>query len=714
MDLEPIGATAVEPVTHFHWHKGKKATVELTDLQSDTWLVQVSKAYRVLSQDEETYQETWARNLGDVHDYLAEMFPQFQISVDYVNEVVPEATGVVDDAHELKSEAEYLVRQRNQLQEQIERLERSVEHGFSETAAGSEAKLEKSNRELEDAVMRLEQVADELEQRQKELGLWRQNGTMVSYVFSYSTDPQVTSAASLEDVVGVHLQNAKERHDKQLKQTLEGSNFKLNIRELDQPRVFNRLEHSLLLNPDSFKQVIDEHPCLTDQLTRLRNSSLAQFQAYTLQDIETETGTVERRKATPARAVQSLVKQLDRHTQTQSTNLPVPSDQRPYIGTLADTKQVVGFDPADYRSHGMVHYYLVGRTGAGKTYAKRVLLENCISLGYNTLSIVPGDTQGVGLNLPNTADKDVEQPQGIAADQYWPGHDHLLDLPDDTAELFNGTNVVTLLDHKNPQSFVQDVFLELSDVDELTQPLFVFLEEAHNFADDKQVIEAIEKIGREGRKFGVHLVLASQFPQDYSRDAAPIRKNLNHIFMKNIEKRYVRENSGISDPSLIDGLDTGEAVPDWDFGDTTIKFRLPMTYTRRIENRDDNALEKVGQRFQSPEPVEFDQTAAQNRTETAAASGTVTTEEDTEAADNRFSADEQELLAFIHRYIEEFDYAPSKRKCYDNETRLECPFSQPKTEALLEQLVEKDAVKPFEVTRDSNTFNEYRPMETNL
>lgn len=130
--------------------------------------------------------------------------------------------------------------------------------------------------------------------------------------------------------------------------------------------------------------------------------------AVALNDIELSDSTVERSKSTPARAVNSVLQGLEAETVAHAEKVP---NNGPMIWTITGTNQVLGFDPAD-----LPHYYITGETGSGKSYLKRIFLENIASLGYDILSISPSDTEETGLSLPNP---EHSEGSGLTVDQYW-------------------------------------------------------------------------------------------------------------------------------------------------------------------------------------------------------------------------------------------------------------------------------------------------------
>jgi len=680
MYLVHVGSTGIEPKTAFFWDLDDQASVEVTELVEDRFLVRASKSYRLVKQDEEG-QEMWDRNLRELNDYLANTFSSFSLIVDYCDTTSTHVLSERDEAAELVTEAQRLKEKAAELEEERDSVAVAVENSVTSLEGVMEQKQEQVHRELEKVENRLQQVLDTLEEKKEAVEQWRANGVSLAYMFQFSTDPEVIPGDRVEEAAERHVEEAFDLHRRKVKQVLQGPKFKLHVEELEEPRVFNRLEHTGLLNPDGFDQLVDQvdDAEVEESLKDLQRSTAEQYMAVALRDVEVGEATVERAKATPARAVNSVLQNLKAETVAHAEEVP---NNGPMLGTLKGTNQVVGFDPAD-----LPHYYITGETGSGKSYLKRVLLENIASLGYDILSISPSDREEVGVSLPNP---DHDNGAGIPADHYWIGTDQLLDEPNDIQDLFTGVNAATLkgLSEDRKQDFVNDVFTELAEIDRRDKPLFVFLEEAHNFTQGAAA-DAIQDLVREARKFGVHVVIVSQSPMDFNRNHKHVRENTVSVFMHGEYFDYA--GKFLDDKEEIRELGTGEAIiQSRQYSKLRVDVRQALTLptapsteqVKELENRFDKSLPE----FQRGEEVE---------------------EEDAGGSEQiQLSVDEQQLLDHIKQYIEDQDERPSKSKCYRPE---DAPFGSSKTTRLLDQLLEKDVIQEEIVERYGNQSQVYSP-----
>ena len=700
MKLTPIGATALQPETVFFWDEDLQATVEITVLEPESgerrFLIRTTKTYRLLKQDPEG-RENWQSNLVKLNEYLQESFSSFQITADYTNSVNGSITGLTDDAEYLGQEASQLVAKHEQLVDELEstrnrlnQLEQSIALSSDHFQERLAARDEQLSTELEELDNEIESLTEHLHRKRIELGEWEDYGVGLAYLFTASTEATLVHPEDVEQVLRVQSNEIRNEFYHSINQILSGENFKLAFEELKEPRVFNRIEHTSLLNPDRLEDLQEQHPDFKTELSELSEQSIRQYGSYAAYDLEADTGVFEYSNATPAQAVNSVLKQLEVGKVASGSN--APSDG-PYVGNVAGTQQAVGFDPAD-PSNGLTHLYIAGATGSGKSYTKRVLLENVASLGYDVLSITPSDTESIGLSFANP---EHDNGQGISADQYWLGSEKLLDEPDDIHELFTGINVVTLKDlpESEKQSFIDRVFSTLYEFDELSRPFYVFLEEAHNF-DSGAAAEAIQDIVREARKFGIHVVLVSHSPTDFGHSQKHIRENTSTVFMQGEYTSYAEKFSFL-DSDEITGLETGQAIfASRDFPKTYVDVREPLTLAVQP---DEEMIEELDRKY-GVQPPNLTSPAADKSAPEKTESKESTTKKDANGVDS----DGENILEFVETYIHENDQAPTYSKCH-----RDGPFGTKKTKQILETLIANEKLEKIETTRGGQDAVAYKP-----
>lgn len=692
MDLQRIGRTEISPPTVFLWDSDSSTVIETTILGKDTYLVRATKAYRLLKQDPEG-RESWSRNINKLNEYLESTFSNFRLSVDYVDRVSGETLRVKDEAWEVAGQAKQLLNKAERLNNEIDDLQEYLEISLESMEEQVKRELEGKKQERQRILDELDNITQDLERRKDILQEWEETGVLSAILFHFSTEAEVVSGNSLDSVIEDHLEQAFNYHRRKILQTLRGENFRLVVEELEEPSVLMRGEYGMLLNPAVMEDLEEkyEDTGVENDLVEAREQAVEQFEEYAVEDLELEESVVEQSNATPAKAVDSILKRLE--TERVGEVEDVPQDG-PMIGTVTGTDVVVGFDPGDYE-----HFYIVGETGSGKSHLKRTMIENAASLDHHILSINPSDLQNVGLNLPNQSNS---KGRSIDFNQYWKDSDQLLDLPDDLSELFTGRNAVSLrgLTDSEKQDFINDLFDKLADVDSTNKPLFVFLDEAHNFNAGKAA-NAIQDIVRESRKFGVHLVLISQSPKDYAYNQKHVRENTYNVFMAGEYFEYA--SRFLEDEEVIRSLDTGEAIFPESRELPRMDVKIRDVLTRFWEGTpSDEELDEVDSMYDQQIPSFTSEASAhedsgKEKERPSVSSG---------GGDNKshdLSEEEEKLVQHIRSYIQENDERPSTSKCW-----REGPFGSSKTNDLLEQLEEKGVVESETEERYGNEATIYR------
>jgi len=643
-----------------------------------------------LKQDPEG-RESWSRNINKLNEYLESTFSNFRLSVDYVDRVSGETLRVKDEAREVAGQAKELLTKVERLNKEIDDLQESLEISLESMETQVKRKLEGKKQERQRVLDELDHVTQDLERRKDILQEWEENGVLSAILFQFSTEAEVASGDAVNSVIEDHLEQAFNYHRRKVLQTLRGENFRFVVEELEEPSVLMRGEYGMLLNPAVIEDLEKryENTGVDDDLVEARQQAVKQFEEYAVEDLELEESVVERSNATPAKAVDSILKRLE--TERVGEVQDVPQDG-PMIGTVTGTDVVVGLDPGEYE-----HFYIVGETGSGKSHLKRTFIENTASLDYHVLSINPSDLQNVGLNLSN---EENGNGRSIGFDQYWKSSDQLLDVPDDLTKLFTGRNAVSLrgLTDSEKQDFINDLFGKLADVDSTNKPLFVFLDEAHNFNSGKAA-NAIQDIVRESRKFGVHLVLISQSPKDYAYNQKHVRENTYNVFMAGEYFEYA--SRFLDDEEVIRSLDTGEAVFPESRELPRMDVEIRDVLTRFWEGTpSDEEIQEVDDMYSGQLPgFDSDVVGADRGTGEQDPSVSSATNDNTS---HNLSEEEEQLAQHIRSYTEREDKRPSTSKCW-----REGPFGSSKTNDLLDQLEEKGVVESDTEERYGNEATVY-------
>ena len=672
MHLLKTGEITAEPRTEFFWDADSHATVEATELGSNLRLIRASKAFRLVKQDKEG-QESWDANLRNLNDYLSQKF-SFEISVNYVNEATPEVTGSKQSLEEAKSEAESLLAEKKRLQQESTQLLQASENGSELFQKTAKQKARSAQQGLENTEGKIDRLIQHIDRERRKAGEWRRNGVSLAYLFTISTSPEIVSTG-LTQAVKKHLEDVESYHRDTVRQVLEKDRFKLAVEEVKEPRIFNRVQYVSLLHPDNLNQLIEENPDLEDELKQVRNQTVAQYEAFALKDLEVDGQVFERSKATPAQAVNGLLQSLE--TQKVAVNKVAPNDG-PYVGNVAGTQQVVGFDPAEYFDH----IYIAGKTGSGKTYLKRVLLENATSLGYNCLSVVPTDRQGIAASFANP---EHEKGRALNTDQYLPGDERLLDWPRDVSTLLDGVNTLTLteVDQEERQSplvaLLEEVYSSEFSAD---KPMFLFMEEAQTLSDEPK--QLLKQIVKEKRKHNVYCVLVTQNPMQFKRNYADIRRNTSTVFLHGEYFSYADDFDFLESKREVSKLGRGQAIlHSLDLPKITVDVRQPVS---RVEEPTEQMIDRLDQQY-TPDTVDLGISS--------------------EPADDMDGA--EEIVVWIEQWLAEnpeYDYITAS-KCWR-------PSGAPGQSATindrLDELVDAGVLEKAEIERHYNKTTGFCPL----
>jgi DNA helicase HerA-like ATPase len=145
-------------------------------------------------------------------------------------------------------------------------------------------------------------------------------------------------------------------------------------------------------------------------------------------------------------------------------------------------------------------------------------------------------------------------------------------------------------------ALVADAIFSARVVDELSYPVLLLLEEAHNFAParaqtaaEQFAVNTTRQIAQEGRKFGVGLVLISQRPSRV--DETTLSQCNSYVIMRMAnpaDQNYIRrviETLGEAEADLLPDLDVGEALLSGQFINFPVLVRMkpPLSQGEREE-----------------------------------------------------------------------------------------------------------------------------------
>jgi len=419
MDLVRLGGFPVLG-RYLFWDREYGMAVDVLEVDdSDVYWVRCVAGFRLLGQGE-SGRELWTRNLSKMSRYLKDSFSDFRLSVDFADTVDESVVGIQDEAEQLGVQTDELINRKEEIESSLESLERSM----SLSAGGDlddmvERRFTRLEEELDKVDTDLDRVLDRLDFLSAVRDEWEKKGYSVSVCFSVSSGFERVATGEFRKVVDQQLQELKHRCDRSIKQKLQGEKFRLQFTELDTPHQLLQHFYTPLVHPGGS---LDEE---------VFSEMLEMYIAFAAEDIEVDGLVRHEEKAGAARSVNAILQHLE---SSGSANFSSIESTGPLLGSVSGTQMKFGIDPAD-----QPHFYIVGSTGSGKSYTKRVLLENCLALDYNIVSVTPRDLEALSAYRPYDGDG-----TGIVGNYYWLGDNMLLDEPSDFSEFFNGASFVSL------------------------------------------------------------------------------------------------------------------------------------------------------------------------------------------------------------------------------------------------------------------------------
>lgn len=188
------------------------------------------------------------------------------------------------------------------------------------------------------------------------------------------------------------------------------------------------------------------------------------------------------------------------------------------------------------------------------------------------------------------------QPRGSDMHYYALGPGLGEKLPDDLSKLLEGVHYITTKDMPSLENLkitinILDTIIQYGMTEEVEEvQSIVIIGEAHNLLKKRGnkeekaliqiILEKLEKILKEGRKYGVCVIVVTQSFRDFSRDFSPMRGNFGRRFTfrcRDHDIDFVKEQFEVSSRDLVN-LKVGEVFfHDPDEGVAKIAVRPPYS-----------------------------------------------------------------------------------------------------------------------------------------
>jgi len=622
------------------WHPAPEKLLQVVLLSvGGSTLMKADKSYYLKSVSPEG--ETWARDIGLLHDYLEAHFPELRISFSHFRDVPP-GVAQAEVRRRMAVEAPTLrmptVEQIAQLQSQLRSRQqdaRATDALMGLAAPNADLLTSYVRQQTRTQQREVEQLQDEIEYQQQRLSVlqhlqreYQQKGSAAAYSLGISSNLQIAQdPAHFHDALRAVVKELIDLHRYQVTQKLGGGRLNIQVAEATEPAIV-WIEQWLggALTPMQTRK-------LGPEFDLMRNSAEEHVIVTPDEPIVVDGHVRHAEKHLGARFLSDVLQRLDKtDLAAQKSALSpenVPQEAMPLsLGCRVDDTGKLG-SPVVFPLTQFVHGYVSGTTGGGKSFLARVLVEEAAQHKQLSILVVDPRNQSIGLLVPEDRPKilrqyeefgmKTERAHGFAFNYFAPGIPYAASLPQELSSLALGRSIVSfkgLDDQRRCElagRILESVF-EACNAQESESPrLLVVVDEAQLFTRKRldesakqaaaQAERALDRIAREGRKFGIVMVLISQSVKDFGYELANIRQmTTTKIFLRNSDREIEYAADIVRDGRLLVQLPTGTAlVHNASWGVVRIRVRPP--YSKVFELGDAEIRRLVGRDKDSSKTV---------------------------------------------------------------------------------------------------------------
>lgn len=614
--FQPVGSLHYRLQLTAWWNAAPDKRLQVIVLPAGrATLVKGDKSYYLKSVGPEG--ETWARDVPALHDYLEAHFPELRISFSHFRDVPPELAEAevrrrmaVDAPTQPPPTVEEMAR----LQRRIEATEREsqADQGVMSLLSGAgdllTGYLHQQGRARRAEV---DQMRDELERKRQRLSFlqhlqreYQRKGSAAVYTFSVSSNVQVAeSIPQFQDALRAVVRELTDLHRYQVAQKLNGGRLQIQVADATEPAVaWIEQWFGGALTPSHTRR-------LGSEFDLLRRAATEQSVVTPDEPIHVGDHVRHAEKRLAARFVSDVLHRLD-GTQREGPSRAlsperVPPETMPLsLGRGVDDAGRLT-EPVSFPLTQMVHLYVSGTTGGGKSFLARVLVEEAAHHRQLGVLVLDPRNQSVGLLVPEDRPQILQQygefgmkpgeAHGFAFSYFAPALPSAPPPPGDLSQLARGRSIVSFkgMDDQRRCALAARIlgaaFDACSGAESDGPRLLIVVDEAQLFTRKRldesakpaaaQAERALDRIAREGRKFGVVLALVSQTMKDFGYELASIRQmTTTKIFLRNSDREIDYAADILGDGRQLVQLPTGTAlVHNANWGVVRIRVRPPYS-----------------------------------------------------------------------------------------------------------------------------------------
>jgi len=625
--FKPVGSVTYGLQMSVWWHQHFR--IELVLLEVKNWiLLRATKHYRLVALSQQS--ELFARDLGQLQSYLTTHFSEVHLWLSSFRDITATMAS-------RRIQEKGFIRVRPDESSDVGALEDSLQEVSGQVSSVqsdiyNDVNLLKLNRGrssllqqyLTDQITANRRCFETLRKEEKRVGQqlalhnhlrnqYRQKAEAVSLVFTICSNIQIAKGSpEFSNALFSVVKEISDVDRYQIRQKLQGGKLRVYIEEYDSPGVclLSRWVGAML-DP---RQLSKHGP----EFEELSQAIEAELMVLPTRDVMVSGSVKDEKKLITARVVRNFLKKLE-VVPTASTDRPEspPSDMPVWIGNLSNGHRKLG-EPWELPLDKIGHTYISGSTGSGKSYLARVIVEGCsVHRGLGIVILDPRN-QWVGLLCPEDRPEILRKYQsfGLEAGQArsFGFEYHAIaeglgkPLPSDLRRIPFGRHIISFkgLDDLSKYTSSAEILKAILEgrmrSESRRTETVVVMEEVPNFMKKttipklrsaaEQVESTIDRIAREGRKYGISLVIISQTIRDFSYGVAVVRQNMStRVFMHNSDREIDYASEHMDDGKAIVKLRSGEGFfcnPEW--GVARVSVRPPLSKVWEPSDEDTRRL----------------------------------------------------------------------------------------------------------------------------
>lgn len=615
----PVGELRHHLHLRIWWHPTAK--VEITVLRiGDTVVLKGHKNYYVQAITSDGV--TFVRDIGGLHTWLEAHCPSIQIHLAHHRDIPPElAQRELQKRMDIESPTQSLpsTLRLGELQRELAQARRRTRSttALSALSSGTDLASQYLRSQFHGDSARVRDLERAVANEQERLGVlahlqrqYREKGSAACYALSISSNLQTANARDeFADTVAMITKELADLHRYEVMQRFRGGRLNIQLVEASDP-LWSWVETFLggALSPMQVSR-------LSDDLAALKAAALASTIVTPDDPIVINDGVRHTEVHLGARVIGDLLSRVDVIDRCGAQVALDPAALTPEllplrIGTrLDENNNPIG--PAALPLAKMVHGYVSGTTGSGKSFLSRVLIEEAAAYPKLNILVIDPRNQSGGILLPEDRPEilrrydEFKMPRtdarGFKFDYCAAAIDGVKSIPDNLKQLGTGRWIVSLKnmddqERRQTAAEILEAVLAAHQTEESEQlRLLIVIEEAHLFTRRRvaefaksaaaRVERAIDRCSREARKFGVAMLVVSQKIYDFETSVRQMMRT--RLILQNADRELVHVSAFIDDQRQVATLATGTVlIHNSDWGLTKVRVRPPRSKVFEMADRD--------------------------------------------------------------------------------------------------------------------------------